>query len=86
MSILLRKTESAPLKINQLFILPEYQNRGLGRASMTVLIERSHSLKLPLRLRVLKMNPRAVEFYQRFNFEITGETETHLLMERPLQH
>jgi RimJ/RimL family protein N-acetyltransferase len=36
---------------------------------------------LPVRLRVLKVNPRALAFYRRLGFTCTGETETHDLME-----
>jgi len=33
-------------------------------------------------LRVLKVNSRAIAFYQRLGFKIIGETDTHIQMER----
>ena len=38
-------------------------------------------LGLPVRLRVLKVNPRARTFYQKLGFADVGETEKHGLME-----
>ena len=70
------------VRLNQLFILPEYQNRGIGAACMMDIIENADALKLPIRLRVLKVNNRAMLFYQRLGFKRTGESDTHVLMER----
>lgn len=39
-------------------------------------------LGLSVRLRVLKANPRAAALYERLGFAVTGETDTHVLMER----
>ena len=74
--------ESNCIKLNQLFILPEYQSRGYGRAYMSGLIDEAAAGSLALRLRVLKVNRRAVTFYQRLGFTITGESDTHILMEK----
>jgi RimJ/RimL family protein N-acetyltransferase len=70
------------VKLNQLFILPEYQGKGIGCECMLRIMEEAHSLGLPVRLRVLKVNPRALAFYERLGFMRTGETDTHDLMER----
>jgi ribosomal protein S18 acetylase RimI-like enzyme len=68
------------LTLNQLFLLPEFQGRGLGRDCMTWVAglagERTISLS------VLKVNPRAARFYESIGFEPTGETETHIQMQR----
>jgi RimJ/RimL family protein N-acetyltransferase len=40
-------------------------------------------LGVPVRLRVLKVNPRALAFFERLGFARAGETETHVLLERP---
>lgn len=71
------------LRVNQLYILPEHQNRRIGDACMEHIIRDASALKLPVRLQVLKVNNRAISFYQRHEFRSTGETETHILMERP---
>ena len=70
------------IKVNQIFILPEYQNKGIGTACMEHIIEESAISNLPVRLQVLKVNQRALAFYKRLGFNSTGETDTHVLMER----
>ena len=70
------------MKVNQLFLLPEHQGKGIGRRCMLLIVEEARQLGLPVRLRVLKVNPRAIAFYERLGFGHTGETDTHHLMER----
>jgi GNAT superfamily N-acetyltransferase len=70
------------LKANQLFILPEYQGRGIGRECMTRVLMEARGLGVPVRLRVLKVNPRALAFYLRLGFTRIGEIETHDLLEK----
>jgi len=69
------------VKLNQLFLLPEYQNRGIGKHCMLLLMEEARQLDLPIRIRVLKVNPKALAFYQRLGFDLSGEIDTHHLME-----
>jgi len=70
------------MKVNQMFIVPEYQSRGIGTACIMRIIEGAAVSKLPIRLQVLKVNSRAVAFYQRMGFRSTGESDAHVLMER----
>ena len=67
--------------VNQLYILAEHQGQGIGRECMLLVMEQGNSLGLPIRLQVLKVNARAVTFYERLGFEITDETDTHFLMQ-----
>jgi GNAT superfamily N-acetyltransferase len=67
------------VKLNQLYLLPEYQGRQIGRQSMLLVMEQARELGLPIRLRVLKNNPRARAFYERLGFGCVGETDTHSL-------
>jgi len=69
------------VRVNQLFLVPEHQGKGIGRKCMLLVINEARQLGLPIRLRVLKVNPRALTFYQRLGFVRTGETDTHVLME-----
>ena len=80
--ILVVSRESDCVKVNQLFILPEYQNQGIGKACMMQAIADAQRDRLPVRLRVLKVNVRAVAFYRRLGFESTRDSDTHVLMER----
>ena len=68
--------------VNQLYILPEHQTQGIGRRCMSVIVDEGNKLDIPVRLRVLKVNPRAVTFYERLGFTITDETDTHFLMQK----
>ncbi len=74
-------TEPDCVRVNQLFLLPEHQGKGIGRQCMLLIMEEARQLGLPVRLQVLKVNPRALAFYQRLGFMRTGETDTHDLME-----
>ena len=70
------------VKVNQMFILPEYQSRGIVAACMMRIIEDAAVSGLPVRLQVLKVNKRAVVFYQRLGFRSIGESGTHVIMEK----
>ena len=77
-------TSSTPniLKINQLFILPEYQRKGIGSACMMRIVDVASLEVKSVALQVLKVNTRGVTFYQRLGFTIVGESSTHFQMER----
>ena len=64
-------------------ISPEFQSRGIGAALVRDLQTEAKSASLPLRLQVLKANPRARQLYQRLDFRTIGETYTHHLMSWP---
>ena len=68
------------VKVNQLFILPDHQGKGIGRRCMSLVMEEARGLGLPVCLRVLKVNPRASSFYRRVGFKRTGETDSHILL------
>jgi len=68
------------LQLNQLFILPEHQGRGIGSQCVRMVLEKARELGLPVHLRVLKANPRALTFYERHGFARTGETDTRVSM------
>lgn len=69
------------LKVNQLMVLPEHQGKGVGRVCMLLTMAKASHLGLPVRLRVMKVNPRALAFYQRLGFICVTETDTHNLLE-----
>jgi len=71
------------IKVNQLFLLPEHQSKGIGRSCMQLIIDKALEMDLPIRLQVLKVNPRAQTFFLRLGFLTIGETNTHILLERP---
>ena len=73
------------LKVDQLYILPEYQGRGIGAACMRRIIDNANLEQKPVTLQVLKINTRATVFYQRLGFTIVEEDATHFQMKRPLE-
>ena len=73
---------SDELVLNQLFILPPHQGKGIGTACMLRLIDEARTSGIPIRLRVLKVNIRGVAFYENLGFARVGEIDTHVLMER----
>ena len=70
------------LKVNQIYILPEYQGRGIGSACLTRIIDDASREQKSVTLQVLKVNTRGVAFYQRLGFTIVGESSTHFQMEK----
>ena len=77
-------TSSTPdtLKVNQLFILPEYQRKGIGSACMTRIVDDASLEGKSVALQVLKVNTRGIAFYQRLGFAIVSESATHFQMEK----
>lgn len=64
------------LKLNQLFILPQFQGQGIGGAVIQDLLGKG----APVRLGVMKVNMRAIRFYERLGFRAVTESGTHLQM------
>ena len=74
---------SDTLNVNQIYILPEYQGRGIGAACMRRIIDDTNLEQKPVTLQVLKINTRAAAFYQRLGFTTVDENSTHFQMKRP---
>ena len=70
-------------KADQLYILPEHQEKGIGAACMKRIINDANLEQKPVTLQVLKINTRATVFYQRLGFIIVDENSTHFQMRRP---
>jgi putative hydrolase of the HAD superfamily len=76
------KTEG--IEVAQFFILPEFQNRGIGTFLMRQIVERADQSGRKIRLRYLKNNPVAT-FYLRLGFQIVDPGEVFNSMERQIQ-
>jgi 2-amino-4-hydroxy-6-hydroxymethyldihydropteridine diphosphokinase len=74
------KEEADALRLLKIFIVPSYQNRGIGSHLVRQLCERSLVSGKPLRLRVLRSNP-ARRLYERLGFALTEATQTHYHLE-----
>ena len=76
------KREPDAIRLLQIFILPEYQRRGIGSQLIGRLLTEAKSARLPLRLRVLRVNP-AFALYQRMGFRVIEATPERYFMEHP---
>ena len=73
----------ADVYLSEIQIDPDHQNSGLGTAVIEGVIREAERQRLPIALQVLKVNP-ARRLYDRLGFSVTGETETHVQMRRPV--
>lgn len=73
-----KKTETAVFLL-RIYILPEYQGRGIGTQLLESVKTKAFREGLPVTLRVLKVNP-ARNWYERLGFVVTEERETHYCM------
>jgi GNAT superfamily N-acetyltransferase len=80
-TIEIRRNEQE-LVLNEFYLLPDFQRRGIGTRLLAGVCEESDRKGLPVALKVLKNNP-AKALYDRSGFVVTGETRTHHLMTRP---
>jgi len=69
------------MEIGQFFILPEYQNRGIGSTVLKEALQRADAQGLVARLAFLNGN-RVESLYRRNGFGLVHRTETHSYMER----
>ena len=65
--------------IEQLYILPEYQNKGLGTRILMDLMAEARARSLPIKLNVLQVNP-AKRLYIRHGFVVDDEDNERVYM------
>lgn len=73
-------TENGDLFINEISILKEYQNKGIGRKILEEQLKENRQRRIRTILQVFKDNP-AKSLYEKLGFKVYGETETHYQME-----
>ena len=73
---------SDTLKVNQIYILPEYQGKGIGSACMTRIIDDANLEQKSVVLKVLKVNTRSIALYRRLGFTIVDESSEYSQMEK----
>ena len=72
---------STHLDIDQLFLRPETQGRGIGTALVQSVLARAEAKRLPVKLWVLRVNP-ARTLYERLGFVVFEETAASLHLQR----
>jgi ribosomal protein S18 acetylase RimI-like enzyme len=68
------------IEIRGIYLLPAFQNRGVGTKILKDVIARGNAEGVPVRLSVAKINP-ARRLYERLGFAITDESEFKFYME-----
>ena len=72
--------EADCIRLAQLYILPAYQRLGIGSRLIAQLLAEARAAGLPLRLRVLRVNP-AFHLYRRLGFKVVDATPERYFME-----
>jgi len=75
-------TDAKNYEQGNICLLPEFRGKGIGSQILQKVIDENKGKNI--KLRVFKSNP-AVRLYQRFGFEIVGETNSHFVMVRKLK-
>ena len=68
------------IEIDKIFILPKYQNRGIGSKILAKIIDIGKNKKIPIELQVLKVNIKAKKLYDKLGFLEYDQTDTHIKM------
>ena len=69
------------IRLLDIAILPRWQNVGIGRTLLEQLQQQAAEADRPLRHSVHVTNQDALRFYQRLDFVVIEDFETHVLME-----
>lgn len=72
------------VRLNQLFVLPEFQGQGIGVTAYENALSEGRSRALPVRLNVRKVNWRTVALVKRMGFVEVGQTEIDFNFEAPV--
>ena len=67
-------------QLDQLYIAPRHQGKNIGASILSLVLAEAHAKALPVRIRVLRVNP-AKRFYERHGFVVTNETPERFFME-----
>jgi GNAT superfamily N-acetyltransferase len=69
--------------LRKIYLLPEFQRRGIGSMLLRRLIQESEASHVPIELRYLMVNP-VVSFYERLGFSRLREEPPHVYVRRAL--
>lgn len=72
---------STHIQVEQIYLLPQFQRSGIGSDLMNSIITEAVGLNIPVRLRVMAVNP-AKKFYEHLGFVVTETTPEFFAMEK----
>jgi ribosomal protein S18 acetylase RimI-like enzyme len=78
--ILTVQESESHVQLDQLFVLPQHQRNGIGTELVRDTLQRAKQLGVPVRLRVLRVNP-AKRLYDRLGFFVTSEEPQRFYMQ-----
>lgn len=81
--ILLVESSPSEMHLHILYLLPTFQGLGIGSTLVSSLQREAAERQVPLRLKVLKVNP-AKRFYERLGFNVQEETEHFFCMQNAI--
>ena len=73
--------DGTQIRLLDIALLPEFQNRGVGKLLLRRLIERAREAGLPLRHMVFVLNDDAHRFYERLGFAVIDDHGAYKHME-----
>jgi GNAT superfamily N-acetyltransferase len=79
--VLIVSKYSTHIQVEQIYLLPQYQRSGIGSNLMNSIITEAAGLNIPIRLRVMAVNP-AKNFYEYLGFVVTETTPEFFVMEK----
>jgi GNAT superfamily N-acetyltransferase len=74
-------SDGTQIRLLDIALLPEFQNRGVGALLVRRLIERARRERLPLRHMVFTLNDDAHRFYERLGFAVIEDLGAYKHME-----
>jgi len=67
--------------LQEIYLLPAYQRLGIGSHLIRLLLAEAEQKRKPVRLQVLKVNPKARGLYELLGFRLIGESDKYYLMQ-----
>lgn len=77
---LVKNVSENELYIENLILKSEFQNLGFGTRIIQLIIEECKIRERAIRLKVFKINERAIQFYKKIGFNQISETDLHFEM------
>ena len=80
------RASDGDLFLGNIYLLPEFQNRGVGSMVVRGLMAEARDLGVPLTLNVLRSNFDARRLYERLGLQVVGENEERFFMSTDIEN